>query len=121
MIRRLLGRAFAMTFGRPRGVLGRLGAVVMVHANAEQETWAVRQAAPSRGMTVLVVGHGPGVGLAHAATAVGPGGRVVSVDPSPLMRQLAARRCAAHISAGVVDLRDGTASSTGCTDASVDV
>lgn len=31
------------------------------------------------------------------------------------------RRCAAPISAGVVEIRDGTASSTGCPDSSVDV
>ena len=121
MIRRLLGRLFEATFGRPRGVLGGLGAAVMVRANAAQESWAAQAATPSPGNTVLVIGHGPGIGLALAATAVGSGGRVVGVDPSPLMRQLAARRCAAHISAGVVHVRDGTASSTGCPDASVDV
>ena len=93
----------------------------MVRANAEQELWAVHQAALTPGKKVLVVGHGPGVGLGRAASAVAPHGRVVGVDPSPLMRQLAARRCAALVAAGVLEIRDGTASSTGCPDSWMDV
>lgn len=115
-----LGQLFEATFGRPRGVLGRMGAALMVRANAEQELWAVAQAQPATDANVLVVGHGPGLGLARAASAVAPRGHVVGVDPSPLMRQMASRRCAAQISAGVVEIRDGTASSTGCPDSSMD-
>ena len=116
-----LGQFFEATFGRPRGLLGRAGAAVMVRANAEQESWAVDQAQLALGSHVLVVGHGPGVGLPKAAATVGADGHVVGVDPSPLMRQMAAQRCAAQISAGVVEIRNGTASSTGCRDASVEV
>jgi arsenite methyltransferase len=117
----LPGRLFELTFGRPRGVLGRVGAAVVVRANAEQEAWAVRQAALVPGARVLVVGHGPGVGLAEASSAVAPGGGVIGVDPSPLMRELAGRRCEALISAGVLEIREGTASSTGLPDSPVDV
>lgn len=86
----------------------------MVRGNAEQEARAVEPAQLVAGERVLVVGHGPGVGLVQAAAAVTPGGQVVALDPSPLMRDLAATRCAAPIAAGVVEIRAGTAENTGC-------
>ena len=72
-----LGQFFEATFGRPRGVLGRAGAAVMVRADAE--SWAVDQAQLAPGATVLVIGHGPGVGLVKASTTVGADGHVVGV------------------------------------------
>jgi SAM-dependent methyltransferase len=69
---------------------------------------------------VLVVGHGPGVGLILASAAVGPGGHVIGVDPSKTMRQMATRRCAAQIAAGMIELRDGTAEDSGCGPGTVD-
>jgi ubiquinone/menaquinone biosynthesis C-methylase UbiE len=72
------------------------------------------------GAHVLVVGHGPGVGVALAADAVAPDGHVVGVDPSATMRTMAADRCAAQIAAGLVELRDGGAEHTGCGEAVMD-
>lgn len=112
--------AFDAFFGHPRGLAGRIGGAIMARGNAEQERWAVERLAPPAGAHVLVVGHGPGVGLALAADRVGPAGRVVGVDPSPTMRQLAAARCAAAVAAGVVEIRDGSAEHTGCADRSMD-
>ena len=103
-------------FGHPRGLVGRLGGALMAYGNSEQERWAVEQARLVPGQRVLVVGHGPGLGLRLTAAAVSPGGLVVAVDPSSVMRQMATARCAA----GVVELREGTAEDTGCADASVD-
>ncbi len=113
-------RLLDVAFGHPRGPLGRLGAGLMVRGNVEQERWAVEHAGLHVRSRVLVVGHGPGVGLVQAAAAVTPGGQVTGVDPSPLMRELAAVRCAEQIVAGVIELREGTAEDTGCPDASVD-
>lgn len=113
-------RLLDAAFGHPRGPLGRLGAALMVRGNVEQETWAVEHAQLGAGSRVLVVGHGPGVGLVQAAAAVTAGGHVTGVDPSTLMRELAAVRCAEQIAAGVVEVREGTAENTGCPDASVD-
>lgn len=108
-------------FGHPRGLAGRVGGALMARANAEQERWAVRAAALEPGQRVLVVGHGPGLGLAMAAEAVGRGGRVVGVDPSTTMREMATRRCSGWVDTGVVEVRDGGAEHTGCTAATMDV
>ncbi len=107
-------------FGHPRGAAGRLGGALMARANAGQERWAVHQAGLRPGERVLVVGHGPGVGLALAADAVRPGGQVIGVDPSGTMRAMASARCAPWIREGGVLVRDGAAERTGCPDASVD-
>lgn len=120
MATRLL-RVLDAAFGHPRGLPGRLGGALMLRANAEQERWAVEAAALEPGRRVLVVGHGPGLGLALAANAVGPTGQVVGVDPSATMRQMAARRCARWMTAGVVQVRDGTAEHTGIADGTLDV
>ncbi len=119
MATRLL-RVLDAFFGHPRGAAGRLGGALMARGNAEQERWAVDHAGLHPGEHVLVVGPGPGVGLAQAADAVGPGGLVIGVDPSAAMREMAAARCAAQAAAGHVLLRDGVAERTGCPDASVD-
>ena len=101
-------------FGHPRGLLGRLGGLIMERGNAQQERRAVAWAAVQPGETVLVVGPGPGVGLAAAVQAAGPGGRVIGVDPSATMREMAARR-----SLGA-EVRAGTAERTGCAESEVD-
>jgi arsenite methyltransferase len=104
-------------FGHPRGVLGRLGGAIMARANRQQERDAIERAALTRGEQVLVVGHGPGIGVELAAEAVSPGGHVLGVDPSDAMRAMATARCRRFN----VDLRAGSAERTGCADGSVDV
>jgi len=96
-------------FGHPRGILGRAGGALMAYSNSEQERWVAEQAHLVPGQRVLVVGHGPGLGLRLAAAAVSPGGLVVGVDPSSVMRQMTTARCTAAIAAGVVQLQEGTA------------
>lgn len=108
-------------FGHPRGLAGRLGGVLMTRSNAEQERWVVDHAELRDGAEVLVVGHGPGLGIEAAAAATAPTDHVVGVDPSATMRDMATARCAALIRGGRVEVRDGTAEATGCPDGSVDV
>ena len=105
-------------FGHPRGLLGRLGGALMTHANAATERHVVEVAAPSSAETVLIVGPGPGVGLASAA---GRAARVVGVDPSADMLELCRLRCAEAIAENRVDLLEGTAERTGQADGSADV
>jgi ubiquinone/menaquinone biosynthesis C-methylase UbiE len=113
-------RALDAAFGHPRGVAGRLGGAIMARGNAEQERWAVQHAQLHPGARALVVGHGPGIGITLAADAVQPSGQVIGVDPSVTMREMAAARCAEHITGGRVVLRDGNAERTGCVEGSMD-
>ncbi|UUV34209.1 class I SAM-dependent methyltransferase [Amycolatopsis roodepoortensis] len=108
-----LSQILDRTFGRPRGLLGRFGGRAMAHGNAATELRIVELASIESGETALVVGPGPGVGL--EATA-GRAGRAIGVDPSPEMLALSRRRCGDE-----VELRPGTAASTGQPDESVDV
>ncbi|RRO14723.1 methyltransferase domain-containing protein [Saccharopolyspora rhizosphaerae] len=116
----LVTRVFDKAFGRPQGWMGWAGGSVMALLNVEQERWAVDRAALQPGERVLVVGHGPGVGLRLCADAVGPTGHVLGVDPSATMREMAASRCRVQVEAGVVEVRDGSAERTGRADASCD-
>lgn len=112
--RRLLTRCF----GRPSGLLGRLGGRLMANGNAATERHAVALAAPAEQDVVLVIGPGPGVGLAAAAER---SAHVIGIDPSEVMRAMARRRCAPLIARGRLRLSPGTAARTGRPDASVDV
>lgn len=120
LMENLVMRVFDLAFGRPQGWLGRAGGALMALVNVEQERWGVSRAAVRPGERVLVVGHGPGVGLRLCADAVGRGGRVIGVDPSAPMREMSASRCATQIEAGTVELREGSAERTGCADDSMD-
>jgi arsenite methyltransferase len=108
-------------FGHPRGLAGRLGGAFMAHSNAHQERWVVEHAELRDGAEVLVVGHGPGLGVAAAAAAVAPNGHVIGLDPSATMRDMAVARCASLIREGRVEVRDGNAEESGCADNSMDV
>ncbi|QUH01040.1 class I SAM-dependent methyltransferase [Saccharopolyspora erythraea] len=105
-------------FGHPRGILGRLGGVLMARTNAATELQVVELARLSGDERVAVIGPGPGVGLLaageRAAWAVG-------VEPSERMRRSAAQRCASLVAAGKVELRDATAEDTSLPDVSCDV
>jgi ubiquinone/menaquinone biosynthesis C-methylase UbiE len=116
----LLTRALDAAFGHPRGVAGRLGGSIMARGNREQERDAIAAAALSSGECALVIGHGPGLGVVLAAEAISPGGHVIGVDPSDVMRTMAAERCAGAIQTGDVELRTGSAEHTGCADGSAD-
>ncbi|MBE3002290.1 class I SAM-dependent methyltransferase [Nocardiopsis sp. HNM0947] len=105
-------------FGKPRGVLGRLGGWSMARGNAATERHLVDLADPDESEAVLVVGFGPGVGLREAGLR---SARVVGVDPSPVMRRSARHRCADLVRRGRVGVEPGTAEDTGAGDGSIDV
>ena len=103
-LRRLLMRAF----GRPEGLLGRMGGALMARGNRDCAAWVVGRLEIASRDAVLEVGFGPGVGIALAAAAA-PLGRVAGIDPSREMLAQAKRRNDAAIRAGRVDLHLGTA------------
>jgi len=94
-------------FGRPRGLLGRLGGRIMERINAG---WGIAvseflQVAPTD--RVLEVGFGPGVVIDHLSKLAGAG-LVVGVDSSPEMLAQARARNLSAIRGGGVDLRYGS-------------
>ena len=95
-------------FGRPEGMLGKLGGTVMARMNRPAAAWGIEVLAPRPGEKVLEIGFGPGVAIELLARAA-PDIRVAGIDPSSEMVGQAARRNAAAIALHAVDLRRGSA------------
>ncbi|GGM57492.1 hypothetical protein GCM10012275_30760 [Longimycelium tulufanense] len=89
------------------GPLGWVAAKVMVRMNAAAETEAVLELAPDPAADVLVIGFGPGLGVALLAERL-PRGHVSGVDPSTVMLREATRRNRPAIRHGRVELRSGS-------------
>jgi SAM-dependent methyltransferase len=104
-------------FARPRGLLGRLIGRVMARDNAVLTRRVVAALALRGDETVVDFGPGPGVGLRLLAEAL-PHGRVIGVEPSPVMRAQAAARIRPF--AERVELLDATAGTVALPAASVD-
>ncbi|WP_433041929.1 class I SAM-dependent methyltransferase [Dactylosporangium sp. CS-033363] len=105
----------AAQFANPRGLLGRLVGRVMARDNAQLTRRVVAVLGLSGGETVVEFGPGPGVGLRLLAEAL-PRGRVIGVEPSPVMRAQASRRTRRF----PVELVDGTAATVALPAASAD-
>ncbi|MFF5261004.1 class I SAM-dependent methyltransferase [Actinomadura viridis] len=106
-------RPLRSPFGLPLGLRGRLAGLFMWWTNPQQDLFELLNVRP--GERVLEIGYGPGRLISLLAAS--PAGRVCGVDPSPQMRAFAARRNRGQVAAGRVDLRVGTAESTGFPDA----
>jgi SAM-dependent methyltransferase len=84
-------RVISAQFARPRGLLGRLVGRTMARRNAHLTRRVVAALELVGHETVVEFGPGPGVGLQLLAEAL-PSGRVIGVEPSPVMRAQAAAR-----------------------------
>ena len=113
-------RLLSRMFGRPEGLLGRLGGVILARANRSfaEEMVALLGIAP--GDRVLEVGFGPGVAIELLARAT-PAGSVAGIDVSREMVRQAAVRNAAAIRTGKVVLRHGTVERMPFEDAAFDL
>jgi arsenite methyltransferase len=78
-------------FAHPHGLLGRLIGRRMARRNAQLTRRVVAALQLGGDETVVEFGPGPGVGLRLLAEAL-PNGRVIGVEPSPVMRTQAAAR-----------------------------
>jgi SAM-dependent methyltransferase len=103
-------RPVTSPFARPCGLRGRLAGWFMVWTNKQREVADLVGVRP--GDHVLEVGYGGGALVRMFAERIG-NGTVRGVDPSPDMRALAIRRNRRAVAAGRLDLRLGTAASTG--------
>jgi ubiquinone/menaquinone biosynthesis C-methylase UbiE len=113
-------RILLRMFGRPEGLLGRLGGIVLAHGNRKFAEEVVAFLDVRAAEKVLEVGFGPGVCLALLAGAATEG-TIAGVDPSEEMVEQAAARNAAAIEAGAVDLRRGSVDSMPFEDEAFDV
>ncbi|EEA01221.1 Methyltransferase type 11 [Burkholderia sp. H160] len=100
-------RVLMRTFGRPEGILGRLGGMVMAKMNQPCAAWAIGLLEIRENDRVLEIGFGPGAGIQLLAAAA-PSGHVDGVDPSQEMLEQATARNAAAIARGQVGLRIGS-------------
>ena len=80
----------------------------------------VTTAGIERGATVVDIGSGAGTDCFLAAEIVGPTGRVIGVDPSPTMREIA-NRYRDELKLSWVNFAEGTAEQLPIADASADV
>jgi ubiquinone/menaquinone biosynthesis C-methylase UbiE len=97
-------------FGRPKGILGRLGGIIMARTNQKCAAWVIDLLGIQPNDRVLEVGFGPGVGIELLARSAS-GGYVAGVDPSEEMVQQAKARNVKAMESGQVDLRYGSAES----------
>jgi ubiquinone/menaquinone biosynthesis C-methylase UbiE len=95
-------------FGRPQGLLGKVGGVMMAHMNSECAAWVIDLLHIQPNDKVLEVGFGPGVGIQLAAELAATG-YVAGVDPSEEMVDSATKRNAT--TTRTVDVRRGSAES----------
>jgi ubiquinone/menaquinone biosynthesis C-methylase UbiE len=101
-------RGFARrAFGRPTGVLGRLGGIIMARMNRSIARRAINLLGVEPGDRVLEIGFGPGVAVKLLATD-GAAGWIAGIDPSVEMVEQARARNAGGIADGRVDLRRGS-------------
>ena len=95
-------------FGRPRGIIGRLGGVIMARMNADCGVWVAGLLEVTSDDAVLEIGFGPGV-IIQCLSKLASAGHVAGIDPSPEMVEQARARNAIAIKDGRVELRRGSA------------
>jgi ubiquinone/menaquinone biosynthesis C-methylase UbiE len=94
-------------FGRPEGVLGRLGGVIMARVNRGAAAQVIEMLDFHPDDKVLEVGFGPGVAIELLLRRV-PAGSVAGIDYSQEMVRQAAARNAAALRDRRADLRYGS-------------
>jgi SAM-dependent methyltransferase len=94
-------------FGRPRGIPGRLGGIIMAHTNADCGAWVTELLEIGPCDSVLEVGFGPGV-IIQRLSKLAAAGHIAGIDPSQGMVAQAHARNATAIKNGRVDLRRGS-------------
>lgn len=106
-------------FAHPRGLPGRLGAMIMGRMTGQRNQWTISLLNIQHDDHILEVGAGPGA-LVKAILEQFPGSFITGLDMSPLMVQIAGRRLEKRMQSGHVLLREGSALSLPFDDASFD-
>jgi ubiquinone/menaquinone biosynthesis C-methylase UbiE len=103
-------------FGRPRGLLGRLGGIIMARMNEDCGAWVTDLLEIGPRDSVLEVGFGPGA-IIQRLSKLASAGHIAGIDPS---REMVCARNAIGIKGGLVDLRRGSVESLPFDDNSFD-
>jgi len=106
-------------FGHPRGLLGRLGEIIMARSTGLCNEWTISLLDIRRADRILEVGFDPGA-LIQALAAKATEGFIAGVDVSPVMLRQASRRNAQAIGEERVQLQQGSALALPFEDASFD-
>jgi ubiquinone/menaquinone biosynthesis C-methylase UbiE len=106
----IAGNILMHMFGRPRGVLGRLGGIIMARTNEKCGAWVADLLEIGPDDSLLEVGFGPGV-IIQRLSKLASAGHIAGIDPSLEMVEQARARNAAAIESGRVDLRRGSVAS----------
>src|SRR5438876_7386153 len=110
---------FLRTFGRPQGMLGRLGGIIMARTNEGCGAWVAELLEVGPNDSVLEVGFGPGV-VIQRLSKFAAAGHVAGIDQSREMVDQARARNTTAIRSGRVDLRHGSVESLPFDDNSFD-
>jgi ubiquinone/menaquinone biosynthesis C-methylase UbiE len=103
-------KIFMHMCGRPQGVLGRLGGIIMAHANEECGAWVAELLEIGQNDSILEVGFGPGV-IIQRLSNLASAGYVAGIDPSREMVEQARARNATTIRSGRANLQRGSVES----------
>src|SRR5215831_19130451 len=104
---RLMQSILMRAFGRPQGILGRMGGAIMARTNREIASRVVELLDVQPGDRVLEVGFGPGMAIQLIAAKLSSG-KVTGIDRSEEMVKQAMARNAAGVESGRVELRLGS-------------
>ena|SRR5215469_2225185 len=107
---RLMQSILLRSFGRPQGILGRLGGVIMARMNVDCGTWVADLLEVTPNDRVLEVGFGPGVVIQRLAK-LAVAGHVAGIDQSREMVEQARARNATAVQDGRVEIRHGSVES----------
>jgi ubiquinone/menaquinone biosynthesis C-methylase UbiE len=91
-------------FGRPKGLLGKIGGKIMAHMNQHMTEEAIKLMDIQPDDYVLEVGFGPGTSIKLLSDTISSGW-IAGIDPSEEMIRQAKTRNSSLIKAGKVDLR----------------
>ena len=116
---RLMQSILMRAFGRPQGILGRLGGAIMARMNDDCGTWVIDLLKVTPNDRVLEVGFGPGVVIQRLVKR-GIAGHVAGIDLSREMVEQARSRNGAAVQHGRVKLRRGSVESLPFNDGSFD-
>ena len=87
---RLMRSVLMRAFGRPQGILGRLGGVIMARTNVDCGAWVTHLLEITPNDRVLEVGFGPGMVIQHLAK-LAAAGHIAGIDQSREMVERLAR------------------------------